>query len=145
MRVAILGRDFPPVVGGISDHTDLLAAELARRAFDVRVVCGTPADAREAFEVRATIDRWDAAGYDRIVSEIADAQPDAIVWQYNPFAVGRRGVALTAGSLAKRLSSVAPIALYAHELWFPWGRDGARGLLWAASQRISTTAILRAC
>lgn len=144
MRVAILGRDFPPVVGGISDHTDLMAAELARRGIDVAVVCSPPADARDAFEVRPAVHRWDARGFSAIAASVADARPDVILWQYNPFAVGRRGVAPTAGSLARALSRAAPLVLFAHELWFPWGREGAKGLVWALAQRAQTRAVLRA-
>ena len=145
MRVAILGRDFPPTVGGIADHTDLMAADLARRGIDVTVVCSAPADQRSAFVVSPSIERWDAKGFDDIVAAVAATQPDVIVWQYNPFAVGHRGVAPTARVLARKLSHVAPIALFAHELWFPWGREGARGLVWAVAQRLQTRAVLRAC
>ncbi len=143
MRVAILGRDFPPVLGGISDHTDLIAGELSKRALDVTVLCSPPADPRSDVEVRPVIRAWD--DYHAIASAVRDAQPQVILWQYNPFAVGRRGLAPGAGSLARSLSRIAPIALYAHELWFPWGRSGAKGALWALSQRISTRAVLRSC
>jgi 1,2-diacylglycerol 3-alpha-glucosyltransferase len=141
MRVAILGRDFPPVIGGISDHTDMMAAELARRAHQVTVVCAPPADPRHTFEVRGVITAWDQQ---QIVSTIRATQPQVILWQYNPFSVGPKGLAVGARSLSNALSEVAPIALFAHELWFPWGRAGAKGLLWAVSQRIQTRAVLRA-
>lgn len=141
MRVAILSRDFPPRVGGIGDHTDHLAAELARRGNDVTVLCSPPAEGRDAFAVRATIERWDG----RKVPSILRALPacDAIVWQYNPFAIGRRGLAPWSGRLARALAARAPLVVLAHELWFPWGREGARGLAWAAAQRLQTRAVLR--
>jgi glycosyltransferase involved in cell wall biosynthesis len=144
MRVTILGRDFPPTIGGIADYTDLVATELAKRGVAVSVVCAPPAERRASFEVVESVDRWDAAGVPSIVRAVQDTAPEAILWQYNPFNLGRHGVALRAAPmLAKRLSRVARLVVVAHELWFPWGRGGARGLVWAAAQRIETRAVLR--
>lgn len=145
MRVTILGRDFPPAIGGIGDHTDLLAAELARLRQHVTVLCGAPAESRDTFDVRAVLTRWDRNGHAAIVDAVEQTTPDVIVWQYNPFAVGPRGVAGGAATLARELARCAPLIAFAHELWFPWGRDGLRGLVWASAQRIQTRGVLRAC
>ncbi|HEX9713375.1 MAG TPA: glycosyltransferase family 4 protein [Actinomycetota bacterium] len=144
MRVTILGRDFPPAVGGIGDHTDLLAAELARRGQAVTVVCSAPADARASFDVRPVIDRWDARGSASIVRAVAGSRPDIIVWQYNPFAVGRRGLTPGIGRLARALAAEAPLVLLAHELWFPFRREGLKGLVWALAHRRQMRALARA-
>ena len=144
MRLTILGRDFPPTIGGIADHTDLLAEELARRGIAVTVVCGAPADERARFDVRAAIDRWDTAGVPAIVAAVRATEPDAILWQYNPFNYGARGVPGRAPEeIALSLRSVARLVVMAHELWFPWGRAGVRGLAWATTQRIATYGVLR--
>lgn len=144
MRVTILGRDFPPAVGGIGDHTDLLAAELARRGRAVTVVCSPPADARASFEVRPVVERWDARGAARILDAVRSSTPDVVVWQYNPFAVGRRGLAPSIGRLARALAAEAPLVLLAHELWFPFRRNGLKGLLWALAHRVQMRALARA-
>lgn len=144
MRVTILGRHFPPAMSGIGDHTDLLASELARRGATVTVVCSPPAESRASFAVHPVVQRWDAAGYPGIARAVAATHPDAILWQYNPFAVGRHGIALGVARLAKTLAASAPLIVFCHELWFPWGREGARGLLWALAQRAQAAGVLRA-
>lgn len=144
MRVTILAREFPPAIGGIGDHTDRMAFELTRRGADVTVVTSPGAAARDAFSVRDVVDRWDARGVETIVRAVRDSAPNVVVWQYNPFAIGRRGCAPFAGRLARALSSCAPLVVYFHELWFPWGRRGARGLAWAVCQRAQARGVLRA-
>lgn len=136
MRIVQLTRDFPPAASGIGDHVARTSAELAGRGDEVVVVCSAPAESRPGIEVRPVIARWDASGIDGIVAAVRDARPDAIVWHYNPFQIGRRGIAPWAGKLARALARIAPVTVVAHELWYPWGRNGARGLVWAAGQRV---------
>jgi len=144
MRVTIVGREFPPAISGIGDHTDLLAAELVRLGHDVTVVCRAPGEQRETFTVLPVRSDFDARGGAELARTVASTRPDAIIWQYNPFSFGRRGLALGAGRFARALKAVAPLIVSAHELWFPWGRNRARGFLWAVSQRLQTRAVLRA-
>ena len=144
MRITVLARRFPPTVGGIADHTDLLARELATRGHEVTVVCSPPADPREHVAVHAVIERWDAKGFDAIAHAVGGTRPDAILWQYNPFEIGRRGLAPSAGRLARALAATAPLTVYFHELWFPWGRNGLKGLLWAVTQRLQARGVLKA-
>jgi len=144
MRVAILGREFPPTIGGIADYTDLVAAELSRRGMTVTVVCAPPAEQRASFVVSPNAERWDAAGIPGTIRAIEQAAPDAILWQYNPFNLGRHGIALRAApKLARELSKRARLIVIAHELWFPWGRGGLKGLAWALAQRYETKRVLR--
>jgi len=144
MRVTFLSRDFPPRIGGIGDHTDHLAGELARRGHEVTVLCAPPAEPRDAFTVRADVPRWDATGIARLLRAVDASRPDAILWQYNPFMLGRRGLAPASGRLARALARGAPLIVLAHELWFPWGREGLKGFLWAVAQRVQTASVLRA-
>jgi len=144
MRIAILGRDFPPAIGGIGDHSDRLATELAARAHHVTVICSPPGEQRAMFDVRPVVRGWDARGLSSITAAVAAAEPDVIVWQYNPSSVGRKGLAPSAGRLARALASHAPLVVLAHELWFPWGREGLKGMLWAVAHRAQMRAIVRA-
>lgn len=139
MRVALLSKEFPPRLSGIADHTDHLATELARRAHDVTVVCADPAEHRAPYTVRA-LTGWPEG----VVDAVHAVHPDVVVWQYNPFSAGRRGIPTHALRSARALSSVAPVVAFLHELWFPWGRAGLRGLVWAVAQRAGTRAVLTA-
>lgn len=144
MRVTILSREFPPAIGGIGDHTDRLARALHDRGHHVTVVTSSGDAPARDYDVRAAVARWDAGGIDAIAAAVRDSAPDVVVWQYNPFSFGRRGVPAGAGRLARALASVAPLALWIHELWFPWGRAGLRGLVWAVAQRLQVRPALRA-
>ncbi|MGH2829278.1 MAG: glycosyltransferase, partial [Actinomycetota bacterium] len=135
MRIAHLTRDVPPAASGIGDHAARLARELAALGDTSIVVCSPPASAIQDVDVRPAIARWDRRGTPAIVAAVRDAAPDVIVWHYNPFQIGRRGIAPSAGSLARALRAVAPLVVVAHELWYPWGRSGLRGLAWSVSQR----------
>ena len=143
MRVTILSRGFPPTVGGISDHTDHLATHLAARDADVTVVTSRSAtDDRDAFGVMSVVDDWSARGERSIVDAVIASEPHAILWQYNPFAYGPKGLAAGAGALARALAEVAPLTAYLHEMWFPWGRNGLKGATWAVAQRRQTRRVL---
>lgn len=137
MRIALVSRDFPPKVGGIADHTDLLAASLAARGHDITVVCQPPAETRGAFEVRTTLPNG-------VVDAVRESAPDAILWQYNPFSIGSRGLATGAGDLAVALAAVAPLTVFFHEIWFPRGVGGLRGAIWARVQRTQGQKVIAA-
>jgi glycosyltransferase involved in cell wall biosynthesis len=145
LRIAILSRDFPPKIGGVGDHTDILARELSARGHQVHAVTLQPAEHRQSFVVHAC-SAWDLdAGWSRDVSAALDAiAPDVVLWQYNPFSIGRRGVPLNAGRLTRALARRARLVVHFHEQWFPWGRGGARGLVWALTQRAAARAVVRA-
>lgn len=144
MRITILSRHFPPAVSGIGDHTDMLASELARRGVVVSVVTSPGAEERSDVDVHGVVARWDGAGIVAIADAVAATKPDVVLWQYNPFSIGRRGVAPRAGALARMLARDAQLVVWFHELWFPWGRNGARGLVWAIAQRAQARGVLRA-
>jgi glycosyltransferase involved in cell wall biosynthesis len=144
MKVVFLTKDFPPTASGIGDYADRLATELAGRGVEVTVVCSYPADAARPFAVKPSVDRWDAAGVDSIIAAVAEAKPDAILWNYNPFQVGHRGVAPSAPRLARSLAKIAPLVVVLHELWYPWGRNGLKGLVWAVAQRLQLRGVLAA-
>lgn len=145
MRVTLLGRDFPPRVGGIADHTDHLAHALAARGHAVSVVCSPPGDARADVSVRAVVQGWRAHDVPAIARAVAATEPDRIIWQYNPFSIGARGLAPSAAPrIARALAGIAPLTVLFHELWFPWGRAGARGVAWAVVQRAQARGVLHA-
>lgn len=135
MRILQLTRDFPPAHSGIGDHVARLSAELAALGDEVVVVCAPPAEPASGVDLR-TVAGWDSDGGAAIRAAAAAAHPDAVVWHYNPFQVGRRGLASGAGRLARALARIAPLTVVLHEYQYPWGRNGIRGLVWAVAQRL---------
>lgn len=142
MKLLQLTRDYPPAASGIGDHVARVSKEISAAGDEVVVVCGTGPAPSEG--IRPVIDRWDAPGMQAIIDAVRAEAPDAIVWHYNPFQIGRKGIAPFAGRLAKALSAVAPLTVVFHELWYPWGRNGLRGLLWAIAQRRQVPGIVDA-
>lgn len=144
MRIAIVSRDFPPVPSGMGDYADLLSLELARRGHEVSVICAEPVETRSDVEVRPVLTALDARNVAVIDATLGDVRPDAVLWQYNPFQIGRKGVGPSAGRLARTMAAHAPLILVAHELWYEYGRNGLRGFVWATAQRIETRAAIAA-
>lgn len=144
MRLTILSRDAPPVTGGIADHTAHLARALAARGHEVSLVTGVPADAIDGVHVLAS-EGFDRIAAGAIATEVASTLPEAVLWAYNPFSYGSRGLARRAIPLARALRSELPYArlvLFAHELWYPPGR-GAIGMVWRSAQRRAGRGVLR--
>ncbi|MCA1829907.1 MAG: glycosyltransferase family 4 protein [Actinomycetota bacterium] len=139
MRITVVTKEFPPQLSGIGDYADRLATELSSRGHHLSVVCASPAEPRATFDVHATLDMRDIAGVSRA---IASTKPDVIVWQYNPFSAGSRGLPLRARAFARALSRVAPLVVVFHELWFPWRRAGIKGLAWAITQRAAARGVM---
>jgi glycosyltransferase involved in cell wall biosynthesis len=144
MRVTIVSRDFPPVPSGMGDYSDLLARELARRGHELTVVCAAPASKREGIHVRPALRGLDARNLGALDISVGSSDPDVVLWQYNPFQIGRKGIGPSTGRIARTLASHAPLILVAHELWYDFGRNGARGLAWALAQRAETRAAIAA-
>lgn len=69
--------------------------------------------------------------------------PVAAVFHYSPFAFGAHGLPFLAPllPLVSRLQRV-PLTVVLHELCFPWGTAGWRGLVWAVWQRLALTPII---
>lgn len=144
MRLAIVSRDFPPAPSGIGDHTDLLTQELASRGYEVTVICASPAEPRTNIDLRPVLTGLDARGLPALDAAVAETRPDALLWQFNPFQIGRKGVGPSAGRIARTLARRAPLVVVAHELWYDFGRNGLRGFVWAGAQRLETLAVVKA-
>lgn len=140
MRITIVSRDFPPVPSGMGDYADLLGRELARRGHTVTVLCDAPAESRDDIEVRPVLRGFNARGIATLDKAVAASKPDVILWQYNPFQIGRKGIGPSAGRIARALAKRAPLTLVCHELWYDFGRNGLKGFIWATVQRLETRA-----
>lgn len=108
------------------------------RAFDPRAE-------REAGAVVVRLPRWDSAGLAMALAALRRLRPVAVLWQYNPFSFGRKGLCPEYALLPwlARHATGAPVVATLHELAYPWGRGGARGRVWAATQRLQLALIAR--
>lgn len=144
MRLTLLSRDAPPMAGGIADHTGILANRLALAGDEVTLITRAGAGPIEGVEV------WSHPDFDRVPSRalaavLASTKPDAVLWAYNPFSFGRRGLARRAKALAPELRRHMPetrIVILAHELTYPRGVGGAKGRLWRGFQEEALRAVV---
>jgi glycosyltransferase involved in cell wall biosynthesis len=126
---------------GVRDHGRLLAEQLEREGIPcsrhwLERTAGTSLRAAMA-QARA----WAAA----LPAQIDATGAEAIVVHYSCFASAYRGVPLLAHPLAGALRrSRLPVVAVLHELFYPFGRDGARGVLWASTQRLALLELMRA-
>jgi glycosyltransferase involved in cell wall biosynthesis len=125
---------------GVHDHATLLARALEREHVSsswswLWRTEGT-LDAS-----RSQVARWLAQERPKL----ADGQLDAILLHYSVFAYSHRGVPLFVHPVVSALSRLGvPIVSVLHEYAYPWRRGGARGALWAATQRAILLEVMRA-
>lgn len=88
-------------------------------------------------QIISVIKHWDWRSFGRIRKEIFRIKPDIINLQYNPFMYGKHGIAISFAflPLSIKIYSKVKIIVTFHELYFPFGRLGLRGLTWALVQR----------
>ncbi|MGI8425184.1 MAG: glycosyltransferase [Actinomycetota bacterium] len=70
-------------------------------------------------------------------------RPQAVILHYSPFAYGAHGLPLIAPflPLVARILRLR-VTTILHEVYFPWGRSGLRGLIWALFQRAALVPVL---
>jgi glycosyltransferase involved in cell wall biosynthesis len=79
-----------------------------------------------------------------VLRALEETRPDAIILHYSVFGFSHRGVPIHVPALRALLKRAqAPVIVVAHELVFPFGRHGWRGLIWAASQRAVLFGLVR--
>jgi glycosyltransferase involved in cell wall biosynthesis len=139
LRVAAVGVSIDDPCG-VRDHAQLLARALAADG----VSSTSHWLSREATTLgaaRAELAEWS----ERLAVELDQARPDALLLHYSVFAFSHRGVPLFVGPvLAAMRQRRAPIVCVMHEFAYPWRLGGARGKVWAATQRVALAAVMRA-
>ena len=117
--VVIISALFPPLRGGLADHTLRLATELVAR-FPVTVLTSRGAAAIPSLDVRSVVIDWkDAAALRRAI----DACPsDAVLlWQYVPHMYGHGGINRPLMRLISGLRDAGRRQIVlAHEIWAGW-------------------------
>ncbi len=139
LRVAVVGISIDDPCG-VRDHAALLAQALAGERIECALhwLSRTPGSfASERRELSA----WT----DALAGELQRGRVDAVLLHYSVFAFGHRGVPLFARPVlqATRAAGV-PLVTFMHEYAYPWRLGGARGKVWAATQRLALRDVVRA-
>lgn len=139
IRVAVVGISVDDPCG-VRDHAVLLADALAAQG----CTCSLHWLAREPGSLggeREELRRWT----DALVGELARERPDAILLHYSVFAFSHRGVPLFVRPLLAAISALGiPLVTFMHEFAYPWRLGGARGKVWALTQRLALREVVRA-
>lgn len=132
-RLLVVGVSTTPVCG-VRDYSRVVGNALQDAGMDVEVVWW---ERDPRWSVTRTLSEQQA-WLEQVEVRARSEQPDWIVWHYSVFAWAVAGVPLLAPGAARRLGRLGlPILLVAHELTFPFGRRGWKGLLWATTQRLA--------
>ena len=118
-RVLIISRMFPPMRGGLPDHTDRLAAVMSA-THEVTVLTSVGVETGRGFRVRAEVGNWkDGRELEKRVGAAAGGGP--VLWQYVPHMYGRGGVNLVVPGVMGRLAraGVRQVVI-AHEIRAPY-------------------------
>jgi glycosyltransferase involved in cell wall biosynthesis len=138
-RVATIGISIDDPCG-VRDHAALLADGLAADGF-TSSLHWLSRSAGPIVAERSELRGWAAA----IPGELASEHAEAVLLHYSVFAFAHRGVPIYARPvLAAIRRSRLPLVTFMHEYAYPWQLGGARGKLWAATQRFVLREVVRA-
>lgn len=147
----ILTGEYPPVPGGVSDYTHIVAGGLAG-AGDRVTVWTTPADGPtpsiEGVRVERRGGLWSRGGLASLGRELdGEPAPRRLLVQYTPMSWGYRGVNLGLGPwLVRRRSAGDDIWAMMHEVQYDFRlRDKPTRWLIAAASVWNVRALLAAC
>lgn len=137
-RVAVVGMSSTRICG-VRDHATLLSGELEREG----VRCTTHWLTREQADLRGAR-REVRAWTRRLRGELEASRPDAVLLHYSVFAYSHRGLPVFVHPVLSALRAAgAPVVNVIHEAVYPWTIGGARGKLWALSQRAALIEVMR--
>jgi glycosyltransferase involved in cell wall biosynthesis len=140
VRLAVVGVSLNATCG-VRDHAALLAAQLEREG----VGCSLHWLRREQRSLAAS--HAEIGGWTRgLAAELAAERPDAILLHYSVFSYSHRGLPVfVPAALAPLRRARVPVLAFMHELAYPFGPGGPRGVLWASSQRVALRPLMALC
>jgi glycosyltransferase involved in cell wall biosynthesis len=139
LQVAVLGISLSATCG-VRDHAGLLAEALASE----HVSCSLNWLLRKERSLRGSREEI-RAWTDRVVGELAERRPDAILLHYSVFTFSHKGVPIFVRPVLSALrASGIPVVSVLHEFAYPWGYGGWRGVVWALTQRAVMIEVMRA-
>ena len=142
----MVGVSTDPLTCGVRDHASLLARALPEQS----VTCTLHWLSREQRSLAGSRRELGAWTW-RLGRELEQARPDAVLLHYSVFTSSFRGVPLFVPAVLRAVrgggaprAANAPLVTFLHEYAYPWGREGARGLVWALTQRAFLLEVARA-
>jgi glycosyltransferase involved in cell wall biosynthesis len=138
LRVATVGMSTSRICG-VRDHAVLLAEALAREDVSSTVHWLWRED-RSFAAGRREVRDWTR----ELSRELERARAETVLMHYSVFAYSYRGIPLYVRPTIAAVRGLGlPLVTVLHEYAYPWGRGGARGRIWAASQRAVLPAVMR--
>jgi len=97
MKILIISKDFPNIVGGVSDYTYHLSKNLSKKKIDVYVL--TSCSEKVIREIKGynvkilpLIKKWGFSSISEIINEIQKVNPEFILLQYTPYMYSYYGI-----------------------------------------------------
>jgi glycosyl transferase family 1 len=137
-RIAVVGVSINPICGA-RDHATLLARELENGGASCTMHWLTRSE-RSLRGSRREIRAW----LERLTAELRDGGADVVLLHYSVFSYAHAGVPLFVRPLASvlRRAGIPTIAVL-HEIAYSWSSTGARGKVWALTQRAAFVEVMR--
>lgn len=145
----ILSAEYPPRIGGVSDHVAQISAGIAATGREVHVWSGGEEESHgtdDGVNVHRVRKAFSSAGLKRIGVLLDDApSPKRILLQWVPQSFGYRG--LNVGLclwLLSRSRKGDQVEIMVHEPWMPFSGSHPSWNVYAAVHRVMTTVLIRA-
>lgn len=137
-RIAVVGVSINAICGA-RDHATLLARELERGGASCTMHWLTRSE-RSLRGSRTEIGAW----LERLAAELREGGADVVLLHYSVFSYAHAGVPLFVRPFVSvlRRSGIPTIAVL-HEIAYSWNSMGARGKVWALTQRAAFVEVMR--
>jgi glycosyltransferase involved in cell wall biosynthesis len=141
----VITCEFPPLLGGVSAHTRVLAQQAAARGHDVHVWAPARAHAMRGMHVHDTLGRFSADDLDATADALRrQSGPKRFVLQWVPHGYGRRGLNVRFTRwMADRLQPGDELDVIVHEPFVDYFGSSVIQPLRAAVQRHMARTVLR--
>lgn len=141
LRTAVVGVSVSGTCG-VRDHAALLAQGLEAGGTAACSMHWLTRDGGTLRAARAEVSAWTEG----LADELRRGGAEAILLHYSVFSYSYRGLPLFVHPVMSALRrSRLPLVAVMHELAFPLHKGGARGAVWAGSQRAALMEVVRGC
>jgi hypothetical protein len=138
--------EYPPAMGGVGEHSRVLAQSAASAGVDVQVWTNAPGEGMPHVEVHSTLEGFSPNAFARTDASLDDwPAPRRLIVQWVPHGYGRRGLNIAFSHWIRRRANAGDsIDLIVHEPFIDFVGGSWRQPFAAAIQRYMTWTALRA-
>ncbi len=138
LRIGVIGTSQSEICG-VRSYANLLEKELESLGVASSQRWWMLPERARAGDLHSAGTRW----IDAAADSLRDEGVDLILWHYSVFTLGYRGVPTLVLPFCRALRRTGrPIVTFLHEFAHPWGVHGARGWVWALTQRTVLPVVL---